>query len=84
MTADVVTTRAGTPTATQVEVPEDTVVSVPLAAADAVWVTRAEGDGELRGAVTTTIGTGAEQLISSVPLLDAVLTSRVSRAFPVP
>ena len=57
---------------------------MPLAAADAVWVTRAEGDGELRGAVTTTIGTGAEQLISSVPLLDAVLTSRVSRAFPLP
>ncbi len=84
VTADVVTTGAGTPRTKQVDVPEDTVVSVPLGGADAVWVTGAAGDGQLRGAVTSTIGTGAEQLISSIPLLDAVLTARVSRAFPVP
>jgi hypothetical protein len=84
VTADVVTMAGGTASTQRVTLAGDTSTTLPLGSTGSVWVTRAEGDGQLRGAVTSTVGTGATQLIASIPLLDTVLTSRVIRAFPLP
>jgi len=85
VTADLVTVVGGTVTAKRVTIAQDTTSTVALpAGSTSVWVHRVEGDGELRAAVVSTLGTGATQLIASEPLLDSVLTSEVSHAFPLP
>jgi hypothetical protein len=67
-----------------VDIDADTTTSVDLANATAVWVQHATGAGEVRGAIVSTTGEGAGQLVSVMTLEPSAVTSPVSRAFPLP
>ncbi len=84
VTADVVTVVGGTPRTRRVVVAADSSTTLPLAGADSVWVRRVDGAGELRAGVGSSIGTGADQLVSTQAVVDSTLTSTVSIAFPIP
>ncbi len=84
VTALVVSVVAGRATSSQVELGADTSRTIDLGAATSVWVSPAGGSGALRAGVSSTVGAGAAQLVSALPLSDAILTSLVSTAFPVP
>ena len=45
---------------------------------------RITGSGELRGTIVSSIGTGPARMLSAMPLEESVVTSEVSRAFPLP
>lgn len=83
-TAEVITVVDGAPRPRQVDLLADRVASVPLDDAASVWVRRITGSGELRGTVVSSSGTGAGRMLSSMPLGESVVTSEVSRAFPLP
>jgi len=83
-TAEVITVIDGTPRTRQLDLLGDRVASVPLDGATSVWVRRVTGSGELRGTVISSTGTGATRMLSSMPLGESVVTSEVSRAFPLP
>ena len=83
-TAEVVTVRDGQVATDQVPLSRDHATDVPLRGSDSVWVRRAAGPGEVRGAVVSVAGEGADRLVSVVPLQRSVVTSPVSRAFPLP
>ncbi|HSO63591.1 MAG TPA: DUF5719 family protein [Ornithinibacter sp.] len=82
--AQVISVIGGTPRSQTVELPADGLATVPLEGATSVWVRRNPGSGELRGAVLSSWGSGATQMLSSMPLLETAVTSPVSRAFPLP
>ncbi|GAA4408752.1 hypothetical protein GCM10023168_26590 [Fodinibacter luteus] len=84
VTAEVVTVIDGTPRTRSVDLLSDRVAIVPLDVAESVWVRRTTGSGELRGTVLSSQGSGPERLLSSMPLQESVVTSAVSRAFPLP
>ncbi|MBR7743931.1 hypothetical protein KC207_11575 [Phycicoccus sp. BSK3Z-2] len=67
-----------------VDLGRDRAADVDLDGASAVWVARSAGSGEVRGGVVSTSGTGAEQMLSVVPLEPVAVSSPVSRAFPLP
>ena len=83
-TAEVITVVGGAPVTRQLDLLEDRVASVSLDDASSVWVCRVTGSGELRGTVISSSGTGAARMLSSMPLQESVVTSEVSRAFPLP
>ncbi len=83
-TAQVVTVVAGRATTRQVVLAADTSRTVELGPASSVWVSRVGGPGALRAGVSSTVGKGAAQLVSALPLSDAVVTSLVSTAYPAP
>lgn len=82
--AEVVSVIDGTPRSQTVELQSDRLAAVTLQDATSVWVRVNPGSGELRGAVISSWGTGATQMLSSLPLLESAVTSPVSRAFPLP
>ena len=84
--AEVISVIDGTPRSQTVELQADALAAVPLQDATSVWVRRnsGSGSGDLRGAVISSWGTGATQMLSSMPLLESAVTSPVSRAFPLP
>ena len=83
-TAEVTTVIDGAPVTRQLDLLADRVATVPLDDATSVWVRRITGSGELRGTVVSSSGTGAARMLSSMPLEESVVTSEVSRAFPLP
>lgn len=82
--ATVVRVAGGQVASELVRLPADTTRSVDLGDADAVWVRRSGGSGELRGAVDSSVGTGPTRLVSSAVLVPALVTSTVGAAVPVP
>ena len=83
-TADVVLVVDGQERARTVSLLSEHSADVDLTGASAVWVERTGGSGALRGGVVSLSGSGAEQLLSEVPLEPVAVTSPVSRAFPLP
>ncbi|MGG5258009.1 DUF5719 family protein [Phycicoccus avicenniae] len=83
-TAEVTLVVGGDERARSVSLLADRAVDVDLAGASAVWVERTGGSGSLRGGLVSTAGTGANLLLSVVPLEPVAVTSPVSRAFPLP
>ncbi len=83
-TADVVLLVDGEERTRTVSLLSERSADVDLAGASAVWVDRTGGSGALRGGVVSIVGTGAEMLLSEVPLEPVAVTSPVSRAFPLP
>ena len=83
-TAEVVTVTDGTARTRRLDLVSDRMAGVPLDDAASVWVRRVTGSGELRGTVTSSSGTGAARMLSSMPLGESAVTSEVSRAFPLP
>lgn len=83
-TAEVVTVVDGTPRTRHLDLLSERVATVPLDDATSVWVRRVTGSGELRGTVVSSSGTGAARMVSAMPLEESVVTSAVSRAFPLP
>lgn len=75
---------AGRVNTQDLNLPADTSAAVGVGAPASVWVRRNGGSGELRGSIVSASGRGDTRLMSSVPLQDSVLTSTVSRAFPLP
>jgi hypothetical protein len=75
---------AGKASAKSLNLPADSATTLPFEDLSSLWVRRDGGAGELRAAVRSTIGRGDSRLISSMPLRDTVLTSTVSRAYPLP
>ncbi|WP_353950822.1 DUF5719 family protein [Knoellia sp. S7-12] len=61
----------------------DTSQSLEVADAEAVWVRRVSGSGEVRASVGALGESPVGQLASVAPLVDSVVTSSVSRAHPV-
>ncbi|MGL5816355.1 MAG: DUF5719 family protein [Phycicoccus sp.] len=82
--AEVVTVSSGQATIRQVSLLADRTTVVSLDGASAVWVKRSGGSGELRGSVVSISGTGPATMLSATALGPAVVTSPVSRAFPLP
>ena len=82
--AEVVTVRDGQVATDRVPLSRDHAADVSLRGDESVWVRRIAGPGEVRGAVVSTAGEGAERLVSVVPLQRSAVTSPVSRAFPLP
>ncbi len=74
----------GTPRSRRLSLLENRVATVPLDGASSVWVQVTSGSGELRGTVLSSTGSGATRMLSSMPLSESVVTSAVSRAFPLP
>lgn len=72
----------GEPTTTEVLVPTNGTVTVPLTG-DGVWVRRLDGAGEVRGAVLTTADEGAATVLSSVPLVEPAVSARRSEVVPL-
>lgn len=83
-TADVTVVVDGESRTRTVSLLADRSAEVDLAGAASVWVERTDGSGALRGGVVSTTGSGAQQLLSEVPLAPTDVTSPVSRAFPLP
>ncbi len=83
-TATVITVEDGVATPRKVRLTADATASVRLGGAESVWVERSAGPGELRGAVVSSSGKGADGLASVMPLEPSAITSPVSRAFPLP
>ena len=83
-TAEVITVVDGERRSREVELLADRVATAPLDGATSVWVRRITGSGELRGTIVSSSGTGRGRLLSSMPLSESMLTSEVSRAFPLP
>ena len=83
-TATVITVEDGQASTAQVRLSRDHAADVRLGDAESLWVERAAGPGELRGAVVSSAGEGAERLVSVMPLERSAVTSPVSRAFPLP
>ncbi len=83
-TAEVVTVQDGQVATDQVRLSPDHTADVPLDGAESVWVRRVVGPGEVRGAVVSSSGEGTDRLVSVLPLQRSVVTSPVSRAFPLP
>ncbi|MEO7071334.1 MAG: DUF5719 family protein [Nostocoides sp.] len=76
---------AGAATVASVKVPADSTASVALPAGTSqVWVRRTAGDGDVRGAVVSTGGSGPTQLIATTPLASAPLTTLTTRVLPLP
>jgi hypothetical protein len=83
-TAAVTTVVGGEARTRVVRLASDRATTVDLAGAGAVWVQRRSGSGALRGAVVSSAGSGAAQLLSVTSLEPSAVTSPVSRAFPLP
>ncbi|MBT9255935.1 hypothetical protein KMZ32_10655 [Phycicoccus sp. MAQZ13P-2] len=83
-TAEVTVVVGGEARTRTVSLLSDRSADVDLAGAESVWVERTDGSGALRGGVVSTSGSGAQQLLSEVPLAPTAVTSPVSRAFPLP
>ncbi len=76
---------SGTPTVRNVEVPADSTAAVALPAGTSqVWVRRTAGEGALRGAVVSTSGAGAAQLLATANLAPAPLTTLTTRVLALP
>lgn len=76
---------AGAPTVRRIEVPADSTSALALPAGTAqVWVRRSSGAGALRGAVVSTSGAGAAQLLATTTLAPAPLTTLTTRVLPLP
>ncbi|PRY55842.1 hypothetical protein BCF74_12119 [Knoellia remsis] len=63
---------------------QDTGVTVELGAAEAVFVRRSAGSGDVRAGVVSMAGVPGARLVSVSPLVAAAEVSRVSRAHPMP
>ena len=72
----------GEPTTTEALVPTNGTVTVPLSG-DGVWVRQVDGEGEVRGAVVTTGAEGAATVLSSVPLVEPLVSARRSEVVPL-
>ncbi|MGA8046201.1 MAG: DUF5719 family protein [Dermatophilaceae bacterium] len=72
----------GEPTTTEVLVPTNGTVTVPLTG-EGVWVRQVDGAGEVRGAVVTTATEGAATVLSSVPLVEPAVSARRSEVVPL-
>ncbi|QNN50018.1 hypothetical protein H9L10_02765 [Phycicoccus endophyticus] len=84
VTAEVTVVVDGEPRTRTVSLLAGRPADVDLAGAGAVWVERGSGSGDLRGGVVSTVGEGAQALLSEVPLDPVEVSSPVSRAFPLP
>ena len=83
-TADVTTVVDGTPVTRSVSILSERATAVNLEGVTSVWVHRTSGSGRLRGTLVSSWGAGATRMLSSTPLLESVVSSPVSRAFPLP
>lgn len=83
-TVEVLTVVDGTARSRRVDLLGDRLVTVALDGASSVWVRPVTGSGLVHGSVLSGVGEGESRLISSMPLQASVVTSAVSRAFPLP
>ena len=81
-TVEVTQVSGGDPTTTEVLVPTDGTVTVPLTG-DGVWVRQVDGSGAVHGAVVTTAAEGADSVLSSVPLVEPPVSARRSEVVPL-
>lgn len=63
---------------------QDTGATVDVGAAEAVFVRRSAGSGDVRAGVVTVAGVSGARLVSVSPLVESAEASKVSRAHPVP
>lgn len=76
---------AGTPSVRSIEVPADSTAALAMPAGTTqVWVRRSSGAGALRGAVVSTSGLGAAQMVATTNLAPAPLTTLTTRVLPLP
>ena len=83
-TVEVLTVVDGTARSRRIDLLGDRLVMVDLSGASSVWVRPVTGSGLVHGSVLSGVGEGESRLISSMPLQASVVTSAVSRAFPLP
>ncbi len=83
-TVEVFTVVDGTPVSRRVDLLGDRLVTVDLAGAGSVWVRPVTGRGLVHASVLSGVGEGPSRMIASMPLQPSVVTSAVSRAFPLP
>ena len=83
-TVEVFTVVDGTSVSRRVDLLGDRLVTVDLAGASSVWVRPVTGSGAVHGSVLSGVGEGPARMIASAPLAESVVTSAVSRAFPLP
>jgi len=83
-TVEVLTVVDGTARSRRIDLLGDRLVAVDLSGASSVWVRPVTGSGLVHGSVLSGVGEGESRLISSMPLQASVVTSAVSRAFPLP
>lgn len=71
-------------TTRELELAADTSRAFDVGPVAAVWVRRTGGTGEVRAAVVSVGGVAGSRLVSGAPLVESLVTSAVSRAYPVP
>jgi hypothetical protein len=81
-TVEVTQAVGGEPTTTEVLVPTNGTVTVPLTG-DGVWVRQVEGAGAVHGAVVTTAAEGSATVLSSMPLVEPQVSARRSEVVPL-
>ncbi|KAB7741909.1 hypothetical protein GA707_17005 [Nostocoides sp. F2B08] len=72
----------GEATTSEALVPANGTVTVPLTG-DGVWVRQVAGSGEVHGAVVTTGADGGPVVLSSVPLVEPLVSARRSEVVPL-
>jgi hypothetical protein len=82
--ADVVTVVDGRATTRPVNLLDGRTTEIALDRADAVWIRHRDGAGELRATLLSAVGGGPSALVSTLPVAPAVVSSPVSRAYPLP
>ena len=83
-TVEVLTVVDGTARSRRIDLLGDRLVAVDVSGASSVWVRPVTGSGLVHGSVLSGVGEGESRMISSMPLQASVVTSAVSRAFPLP